>query len=76
MKAKRSLPHGWRPARPPYPKMIRLRYPVVHGTRSPMTDILVFVENDGVRFDNAGPIPPKQVRRLMVWCEKYLAAWV
>jgi len=34
----------------------------------------VFVEEGGVRFDNAGPIPAKQVKRLVIWLERYLMA--
>ena len=52
-----------------YPRML-----VIHG-KSPLDERHIFVDVDGgVVFDNAGPFPPKEARRLHRWLGRYLAA--
>ena len=41
---------------------------------SPADVRLVFVEAGGVRIDNAGPFPPKEMAKLHRWLGRYLAA--
>ena len=54
-----------------WPKEVQLVYPV---SATSNTTMAVFVEDGGVRFDNAGPLPPRQVRRLIGWLNEYLEA--
>jgi len=54
----------------------RIRYPrdiSIQGV-SPSDVRAVFVEDGGVRIDNAGPFPPKEVAKLHRWLSRYLAA--
>ena len=54
-----------------YPRMLRLPYP---ATAPLPAVVLIFVEEGGVRLDNAGPLPPRQARRLRDWLTRYLRA--
>lgn len=56
---------------PSYPKLIQLPYQAAPRT---MAELLVFVEEGGVRLDNSGPLPPRQARRLRDWLTRYLKA--
>lgn len=52
-----------------YPRQIRIEYP---ASPTMTTDLLVFVEEGGVRLDNAGPLPPAAAKRLRDWLTRYL----
>lgn len=53
-----------------------MRYPrqiIIQGVE-PTDARLVFVENGGVRIDNAGPFPLKEARRLRDWLARFCVA--
>ncbi|HSE67794.1 MAG TPA: hypothetical protein VLB12_12475 [Gemmatimonadales bacterium] len=50
---------------------MKLRYPV---SDTMDTELTVFVEDGGVRFDNAGPVPANQIPKLIDWLHQYMTA--
>ena len=69
----RRVAEAMRPSNSGPPKK-DLRYPksiVIQGTFH-MDRRLVFVEDGGVRIDNAGPFPPKEIEKLHRWLGRFL----
>ena len=60
-----------RSAKKQFPRLLELPY---LATPTMETSVTIFVEEGGVRIDNTGPLPPKQVKRLRDWLTRYLEA--